>query len=157
MPRHIHRLDDGREVIIEVERDHSTKWVVLAILFGLVAIFTMPLFFFPLASVCLVIGFLSSLFEGRLSNIILSLVATLICAVAFVTSPTLWVAFVTLLAPVIKTNVSDPNISSVNLLDYSAVKEDDPYFCTHRNDICLAAGVDPGECGKAMGACLRSR
>lgn len=96
MGRQIHKLEDGREIVIKIESDHSTKWVVMAILFGIVAIFFLPLAFFPLALFCLTIGFLLSVFEQRLSNLILSVVAAIFCAVAFFTSPSLW-PFLTML------------------------------------------------------------
>ena len=41
--------------------------------------------------------------------------------------------------------------------DYSSVSEDDPYFCTHRNHICLTSGVSAKNCEAEMKACVAKR
>ena len=38
--------------------------------------------------------------------------------------------------------------------DYSSVREDDPYFCTHRNDICGKSGISAKTCEVEMKACV---
>ncbi len=41
--------------------------------------------------------------------------------------------------------------------DYSSVREDDPYFCTHRNEICLKSGISAKTCEAEMKACVSKR
>ncbi len=63
---------------------------IFGCIFGILGIFTIEAIFVPLAALCTAIAFLTGVFAGRASVLLMSIVSGCVTAVAFIVSPSAW-------------------------------------------------------------------
>lgn len=76
-------------------------FAIFGCIFGILGIFTIGIVFVPLAALCALFGLLSGLAKQQFSTALMAIVAGILAAVGWVTSPSLWLVTAVMLAPTI--------------------------------------------------------